>query len=162
MQNIMTIGFAALVLLASVTAGAASLEEQKQLSARAIEMWGNNNLDLVDQTLAPDYINHQAPDVEGGTKTLDLASWQELLRGFHEGFADTEVEILMQVAEGDLVATRWRFVAKQTGTYLGLAPTGKTISWTGIQIDRFDDGKIAETWVNWDMYHMFEQLGLLK
>ena len=117
---------------------------------------------LIDQSFDPDYVNHQAPDVDGGTKTLHLTAWRELIGGFHAGFSDTQIEVLAQIAEGDLVATRWRFTGTQTGTYLGLAPTGKTISWTGMQIDRFSDGKIAETWVNWDMYSMFEQLGLLK
>jgi hypothetical protein len=43
---------------------------------------------------------------------------------------------------------------------LATARTGKQIAWTGAQIDRFEGGKIAETWVNWDKSTMFQQLGL--
>ncbi|MCP4385657.1 MAG: ester cyclase [Hyphomicrobiales bacterium] len=158
---------AAIALLMTVaavcgTVWAAGLEDEKALSARSIEMWGSGDFTLIDQTFDPEYLNHQEPDVEGGTRTLHLTAWRDLAGGFHKSFSDIKVEILLQVGESDLVATRWRFTATQTGTYLGLAPTGKTISWTGTQVDRFRDGKIAETWVNWDMYGMFEQLGLVK
>jgi predicted ester cyclase len=67
----------------------------------------------------------------------------------------------MQVAEDDLVATRWEFTATHTGSYMGLAPTGKQAIWTGIEIDRCADGKIVESWVDWDKYRLFESLGLL-
>lgn len=165
MKQIKTISLALLMLIASVVLSAvwaASLEEEKKLSARAIEMWASDNFDMINETFTDGYVNHQEPDVEGGTKTLDLAQWQALAGPFNQAFSDAKVEILLQLGEGDLVATRWQFTATQTGTYLGLAATGKTISWTGAQIDRFENGKIAETWVNWDMYGMFEQLGLVK
>lgn len=158
-----TIALASLVVVSLVGAAwASSIEEQKALSAAAIEMWSSGNFDQVSETFADGYMNHQEPDVEGGTQTLDQAAWVSLVGQFHQAFADTTVEILLQVGEGDLVATRWRFVATQSGPYLGLAPTGRTVTWTGTQIDRFEDGRIAETWVNWDMYGMFDQLGLLN
>jgi len=71
------------------------------------------------------------------------------------------VRILLQIAEGDLVATRWQFTAIQTGEYLGHPPTGKEATWTGVQIDRFGDGRIVESWVDWDKFRLFEQLGYL-
>ena len=155
----------ALLIVTAATSGtawAASLEEKKELSARAIGMWGSGDFSLVGETFTESYVNHQEPDVDGGPKSIDLKPWTELAKRFHEAFSDTKVEILLQLGEGDLVATRWRFTGAQTGTYLGLAPTDKIITWTGTQVDRFEDGKIAETWVNWDMYSMFKQLGLLE
>ncbi|WP_421723094.1 ester cyclase [Bauldia sp.] len=163
MQRLKTIAAATLLVLAPLgTTWAASMEEQKQLSVRSIDVWSTGNLDDIDEIITQDYRNHQAPDVDGGTQTIDKATWMTLAEEFHQAFPETTIDILVQVGEGNLVTTRWRFTATQSGTYLGLAPTGKTITWTGIQIDRFDDGKIAETWVNWDMYSMFEQLGLIE
>jgi predicted ester cyclase len=144
------------------TAWATTIEDQESLSARAIEMWANDTVDQVDEIFTEGYLNHQEPDVQGGSQTIDLDQWVSLLGQFHQSFPETTVEILLQLGEGDLVATRWRFTATQTGTYLGLAPTGRTVTWTGTQIDRFEDGRIAESWVNWDMYGMFDQLGLLN
>ena len=45
---------------------------------------------------------------------------------------------------------------------MGLPPTGTEITWTGVQIDRFEDGKIVESWVDWDKYRLFQGLGLVK
>jgi hypothetical protein len=36
------------------------------------------------------------------------------------------------------------------------------VTWTGVQIDRIADGKIVESWVDWDKYRLFETLGFLK
>jgi predicted ester cyclase len=66
----------------------------------------------------------------------------------------------MQIAEGDLVATRWEFNVVHSGAFMGQAPTGKEITWTGIQIDRFENGRIVESWVDWDKYRFFQGLGL--
>lgn len=137
-----------------------SLDVEKDLSRRGIAMWAGGA--TIDTTIfAPDYANHQEPLADGGTRTIDLAAWVAVVEANHQAFPDLSVEIMMQVAEGDRVATHWRFSATQTGTYEGQAATGKNVSWTGIQIDRFADGKIAESWVVWDKYTMFKQLDLI-
>ncbi|MCP4383486.1 MAG: ester cyclase [Hyphomicrobiales bacterium] len=138
-----------------------ALDAEKELSRRALAMWaGGASLDTT--IFAPDYVNHQEPAADGGVRAIDLAAWAAIVEANHRAFPDLSVEFLSQVAEGDRVATHWRFSATQTGAYEGLAATGKTISWTGIQIDRFANGRIAESWVVWDKYSQFEALGLVK
>ena len=46
-----------------------------------------------------------------------------------------------------------------TGEWLGLAPTGKRITWTGISIARIVDGIIAELWGDYDKLGAYQQLG---
>ena len=75
------------------------MADEKTLAARSIEMWGSGDFSLIDQTFDPDYRNHQIPDIEGGTKTLDLTAWRGLTGGFHESFSDIKVEILLQVGD---------------------------------------------------------------
>ncbi len=139
-----------------------SLDDQKDMSRRAIQMWASKNADLPEDIFAENYINHQEPDVEGGVTAKSLDAWKELVRGYHDAFSNSKVHVLMQIAEGDLVATRWEFTATHTGDYMGLAPTNKEITWTGVEIDRFENGKIVESWVNWDKYRLFQGLGLVK
>ena len=139
-----------------------SIDEKKKISRRAVEMWASNNSDKPEDIFSENYVNHQAPDVEGGVSDKSLEAWKELVTGYHESFSDSKVLLLMQIAEGDLVATRWEFTATHTGQFMGLAPTQKRITWTGVQIDRFEDGKIAESWVDWDKYRFLEGLGLVK
>ncbi len=45
---------------------------------------------------------------------------------------------------------------------MGVAPTGKEITWTGVQIDRFAYGIFVESWVDWDKYSFFLALGLVS
>ena len=138
------------------------LEDKKSLSRRALEMWGGCNSDDPDSVFTKSYANHQEPTAAGGAGAVDLASWIALVESNHRAFPDLAVEILTQIGEGDRVATHWRFTATQQGAYHGLAPTGRRVSWTGVQIDRFEHGRIAESWVSWDKYTQFDELGLLK
>ena len=68
----------------------------------------------------------------------------------------------MQIAEGDMVATQFVSSGSQKGEIMGVPATGRKASWTGIVIDRIANGKIAETWVNWDKFGMLQQLGAVK
>ena len=139
-----------------------SLDDNKAMARRANAIWASGNSDKFADIFIEGYLNHQEPDVAGGVSSKSLGVYKELLAGYHAAFSNSRNEILMQLAEGDLVATRWRFTAVQSGDYEGLAPTDKEVTWMGIQIDRFENGKIAESWVDWDKYGLFAQLGLVK
>lgn len=139
-----------------------SIEEQKKLARRSLEMWASANTDKPEEVFASNYVNHQEPFAKGGAKPVDLEGWKDIVRANHRAFSDFTVQVLMQIAENDLVASRWRFSAKNTGEYLGHPPTGRHVEWTGIQIDRIENGKIVESWVDWDKYRLFEELGFIK
>lgn len=138
-----------------------SLDNHKDISRRSLEMWASDNSDDPEEIFAEDYVNHQEPDLEGGVSDKNLEDWKELLDTHEDSFSDFKVRILMQVAEDDFVATRWEFTATHTGEFVGLAPTEREVTWTGVSIDRFRDDKIVETWVTWDKYRQFEELGLV-
>jgi predicted ester cyclase len=134
----------------------------KALSRQSLGMWAGGAPDVSETIFTPGYRNHQEPAAGGGVKTTGLADWVALVEANHRAFPDLQVEFLMQVAEADRVATHWRFTATQSGPYEGMAPTGRRVSWTGVQIDRFEDDRIAESWVVWDKFTQFETLGILR
>jgi predicted ester cyclase len=115
-----------------------------------------------EDVLGGSYQNHREPGAGGGTSTMDLEEWEELLKSYHEAFSDSKVDILSQIAENDMVATRWRITAYHTGEFAGFAPTQKQSTWTGVSTDRFENGKIVESWVNWDKYTFLDGLGLVR
>ena len=78
---------------------------------------------------------------------------------YRAAFSDSQFEIEAQFAEGDYVVTRWTATGTQDGELMGMPATGKHVTLTGITIDRFEDGKIAEGWTNWDTFGMMQQLG---
>ncbi|MEM8843156.1 MAG: ester cyclase [Pseudomonadota bacterium] len=148
-----------LLVLAPVAARAetAAFTMQKDLSKQAVGMWAADapmDLSIFD----PGYQNHQAPLATGGSGTIDLETWARIVRDNHAAFPDLRVEILMQIAEDDRVATYWRFSGTQRGAYLGQPATDRRAAWTGVQIDRFMGGKIAESWVVWDFYSLLQEL----
>ena len=63
------------------------------------------------------------------------------------------------MAEGDLVATRFTAAGMQTGPFQGIPPTGRRVTYSGIDINRIADGRIVEAWVSYDALGLLEQLG---
>ena len=81
---------------------------------------------------------------------------------YRQAFPDLQTTIEDQVAEGDKVVTR--FTAR--GTHQGETeafgpPTGNRVEVTGITVEQFADGKIAEDWTNFDALGLMQQLGLI-
>lgn len=78
---------------------------------------------------------------------------------FLVAFPDVQIVIDDQVAEGDRVASRWLNLGTHTGEFMGIAPTGKHVSFSGMSIDRIEGGKVVESWMNWDELGLLRQLG---
>lgn len=85
---------------------------------------------------------------------------KEYVGRLRAGVPDLTVAVEDQVANGDKVATRWTAQGTHYGELMGIDPTGRAATVTGITIQRFGDaGKIIEGWTNWDMLGMLRQLG---
>lgn len=136
-------------------------DANKALARRMLGLWAGDAGEDPRTILAAGYVNHQEPSVADGSGELDLTRWIALVESHRVAFPDCTVEILMQIAEGDRVATRFRFSGTNTGPYLGKPPTGRHAEWTGIEIDVIRNGRIAESWVDWDLYRQLEALGRL-
>ena len=74
-------------------------------------------------------------------------------------FPDSRVTVEDQIAEGDQVTTRYTARGTHRGEFMGIAPTGKHATVTGITISRVEEGKMAETWTYVDTLGLFQQLG---
>jgi hypothetical protein len=81
---------------------------------------------------------------------------------FRSAFPDFHDSIDIQVAEGELVVTRFTSMGTHRGTFMGVEPTNKELVWTGITIDRVSGGRIVESWANWDMMGLMQQLGAIS
>jgi len=82
----------------------------------------------------------------------------EPLRG-PEGAPDAQITVEKQLAEGDLVATRWVGRGTHEGELMGIQRTGKQVTVSGLTISRLEGGKIVEEFQNWDTFGMMRQLG---
>ncbi|MFR9789540.1 ester cyclase [Streptomyces sp. MB22_4] len=75
---------------------------------------------------------------------------------------DSDFTVEDVLAQEDRACARWTWRATHTGDFLGIAPTGRRVTMTGMTLFRFaPDGKIAETWWQHDQLGLMQQLGAL-
>jgi steroid delta-isomerase-like uncharacterized protein len=134
-------------------------EENKTVVRRFLEeIFTAGNLELVDELFAPDYVLHDpvVPDEVSGPEGM-----KRYVSMYRAAYPDTHFTIEDQIAEGDEVVTRWIGQGTHEGELMGIPPTGKQVTVTGIEVDRVSGGKIEETWVNYDALGMMQQLGVV-
>ncbi len=136
-----------------------SVEENKALARRVLEeMFNKGNLDVADELLAPDYVDHDPAmpeDIHGPD------GFKQYVSGYRSAFSDLHVEIEEQVAEGDLVATRWTGTGTHDGELAGIPPTGNRVTLPGMEIVRISGGKLVEGWEGYDSMNLMRQLGVM-
>ena len=110
----------------------------------------------MDELTAAGFVNHDPADP---TESRGPAGAKAFITGYRTAFPDLHITIEDVIADGDKVMMRWTSRGTHRGVLMGLAPTGKQVEVTGMSIDRFEDGKIAESWSNWDTLGLLRQLG---
>src|SRR5262245_13842918 len=125
--------------------------ENKAAARRLLEEgFGKGQAAVVDEVVAANWVNHLAgnpPGLPGGPVGL-----KQLMSMYHGAFPDLHVQAQDQVVEGDTVVTRWTATGTNTGSLGPMPASGKKAVVTGIQIDRFAGGKIAESWGEFDQF----------
>lgn len=136
-------------------------EENKAIVRRMVEAVQNeHNLDSMDTFFTPNFINH----VEAPGHTTEGTSVERAKSTFRQLFAaipDLHATIHAQVAEGDKVVTYKTMRGTHQGEWMGVAPSGRTITFNVIDILRLEDGKVVEHWAVQDRLAVMQQLGLL-
>lgn len=134
-------------------------EENKAIARGAIdELFVGGHLDRVGEFISPDHVGH---DPAGPEDTHGVEAARERIEAYRTAFPDLQVTIEDQLAEGDRVCTRWTARGTHDGDLMGMSPTGRQVTIEGLSIDRFEGGKIVETWDNWDTMGMMQQLGAI-
>ena len=138
-----------------------SAEQNKATSRRwYLEIFNQNQLAVADEIHTAAYVNHDTYAPPGGFGQGPQAT-KNVVTLYRTAFPDVQFTIEEQIADGEKVATRWAATGTNTGSLNGMPPTGKRIIISGISIDRYEHGKIAESWVNWDFMGMLQQLGVI-
>jgi len=120
------------------------------------EAINQQRLDAVDALLADDIVDHiplpgQGPGRAGIKHALGL---------FFGAFPDLRLEVVEELAEGELVAQVVRITGTNKGPFMGMPATGKQISVLGADFLRVRDGQVVEHWGFVDQGSMMAQLGL--
>jgi steroid delta-isomerase-like uncharacterized protein len=133
--------------------------DNKAVAGRFYDAWNARDLDAFDELIAPDAIDH---DPQNPFKDMRGPAGAKRAAGmYHAAYSDGRFQVHEQIAEGDLVVTRWTGEGTHDGDLMGMPPTGKWVEVDGITIDRIADGKIAESWTCFDTLGMMQQLGAI-
>jgi predicted ester cyclase len=131
-----------------------------QASRRLIEeSFNQGNFALADEFVAPDAVDHD-PATPAQMRELRGPELVKRTAGMYRAaFPDVRISVDDVIVAGDKVVLRWHSEGTHRGELAGLAPTGARGSVTGISIDQWKDGKVVETWTEWDNLGLARQLG---
>jgi steroid delta-isomerase-like uncharacterized protein len=137
--------------------GSTPIDANKAVSRRlAEEVFSAGRFELVGELVSDKYAGRDPaiPEPIAGPEGL-----RQQVMGYRSAFPDLTLTVVDQIAEDDRVVTRWTARGTHEGELFGLGPTGKQATVSGTTIDRIVDGRIVESWVNWDSLGLLQQLG---
>ena len=144
-----------------MTAGEQTFTDEEQKAMAVIrrwcdEGWTKGNVEVADELIHPNFKVHGAGGqvVEPGIEGL-----KGLIRAWRTGFPDAVQRVDDIFAVGDKVCVRLTWVGTHLGEFMGVPPTGKTVSVGTIGIDRVVDGKVVEGWGELDMLGLMTTIG---
>src|SRR5687767_13121430 len=135
-----------------------SIEKNKNLVRLYQEIYNSNDLDRLTEVVSEDLLTPNImPGIPHGLEGAKAAH-----RIMLTGFPDYQTIIDDMIAEGDKVAARIKMTGTHSGEFMGIPPTDRQVSFTGIYIARIANGKIVEHWGEEDSVSLLQQLGVLK
>ncbi len=133
-------------------------EENIAISQRLLtEAFGAGKLDLVDDSCTEDFVGH---DPLLGDQ--DREASKESIASYRAAFPDLSFTVDDAFAAGDKVVIRWTASGTFEHPLMGVEPTGERGDpVSGITIDRYEDGRIAESWTHWDALRLMRNMGVV-
>jgi predicted ester cyclase len=125
------------------------------------EVWGQGKLEVADEILSPDYVDHVVKGPEAQTVRGPDALKQAAAM-FRAAFPDLTYSVEDVVAEGDKVVARFSATGTHLGEFMGVAPTGRKITYTGFDMSRISGGQIVEAWASYDALALMQQIGAIS
>jgi steroid delta-isomerase-like uncharacterized protein len=135
-------------------------EEAKAIGDIYAKARNEVNLALLDEIYAPDVLVHDCSSPED---IVGLDALKEYYSYTHKAFPDLQATMDETIVKGEKIIWVWTFSATNTGPFhtpMGDIPaTGKKVQFSGVAIDRVDEGKLVEEWVYFNVLQVLQQLG---
>jgi predicted ester cyclase len=120
---------------------ATRVERNKAASRRWIEVFNERDDAAEADVRAEDFVGHAPVSLEPAP--LDSEAWTRFLSDFVKGFPDLHLTVEEAVGEGNFTAQMIRFEGTHTGEFQGLPPTHKKVTFSGLELNRFVDGRVS-------------------
>ena len=129
----------------------------KALEGRLFEeVWNQKTIAVIDEIISSDCIIH-----DSSGEFIGYEGYQQFHGMFNAAFSNIHFAIEDQIAEGNLVVTRWLNTATHTDELMGVPATGTETVSAGMTVSRHAEGKIVEQWNVWDMVGLLQQIGAM-
>ena len=135
-----------------------STEQNKALVRQLVkEAINQGNIRVIDELLIPDFVEHEElpPGIPPGREGPKV-----LFTMLRSAFPDIKATIEHLIAEGDEVVLHMTWTGTHLGEFMGIPPTGKSISINVIDILVIAEGRFVEHWGVMDSMAMMQQLGV--
>lgn len=120
-------------------------------------VWNGSDPETADELVHEEYFIHDR-DLTAQLRGPEL--YRALASATREIFPDMSFTIEDLIAAGEKVAVRWTMTGTHQGVMFGVEPTGRRVELSAIEINRFEDGKLIETWTQNDQLGLLYQLGV--
>ncbi len=130
-----------------------NIEAQEHLA----ENLNAGNIDVAVEAFAEDAVDHDPADGQGPGRE----GFRTFFKALTTAFPDAHIEPEHMVADGEHVSVAYTLSGTHQGEFHGIAPTGLRFEVRGVQIGRFEDGKIVERWGSTDELGIVKQLGAI-
>jgi steroid delta-isomerase-like uncharacterized protein len=131
------------------------LEQALMLVGLIERSFHDQAVDQLDSLLDPNMIVHGPFPMEQGAE-----AFKRTLAATRRAFPDMRIQIEAGAVREGLVFRRWRMTGTHEAEFLGIAPTGRSVQLSGVDIERIENGRIVEHWTYWDRLSLAEQLGV--
>jgi predicted ester cyclase len=131
--------------------------ENVRVATAMADAINDRDLSALDALVAPNVVRHSASTP--GVVVSNLAEFKTFLKSDFATVSDSVQEIDIIFGGGDYVALRARYIGTQDGPMGPFPASGKKLELPFMGILRFEDGKVAEIWVEWDNLFALSQLG---
>jgi len=131
-------------------------EVAERITKRYVTIFEAAQLDRYDEILTDDYVNHTRVGSIAG-----IDAFKGFMQGIYAAFPDIRWEVLDTRVDGDRIVYHYAVTATHQGETMGVPGTGKEIRFTGMEMNRVVDGKLAETWNYADLLSLMQQIGAI-
>src|SRR5581483_1011065 len=131
-------------------------EAAKEMARRVVnEVWTQGRLDAIDELFAEDY---RGWDPTMG-EVVGRAGMRQQVELYRNAFSNVTMTADQVICEGEWVFTAWTGRGTHTGELMGVAPTGREVTVTGMEISRVSGGTFVESRGVFDALGMLQQMG---
>ena len=149
MRTNMSSFFAAIIIVAGMSAMARAGEDANfaVVTSFANDVINAHDVAAVDQLFTADYREYTPMGTNEGSE-----AFKGFASAIFTAFPDVQVTYTPIVSSGDLITVYGHVTATHQGPLFGIPATGKTVAWTELHVFRISDGKIAEHWVEANLF----------